>query len=186
MSTLEKPQILVQTSSYTVTTSNKNILLIGMQTMCLLPMSLILVTSTNKHQLTQHTHARTHARTHACTHAHTHTHAHAHTHTHTHTHTHAGALTRTHTHRHMHMHVHTSHKCLHMRTHTRTHTHTYAHTHTHTHTHMYGMGHKKVPVFRNTLTCNGKFAFVFASVPFYNFPCFYCCVSILKAQCKER
>ena len=50
---------------------------------------------------------------------------------------------------------------------------------------MYGMGHKKVPVFRNTLTCNGKFAFVFASVPFYNFR-FYCCVSILKAQCKER
>ena len=25
--------------------------------------------------------------------------------------------------------------------------------------HMYGMGHKKVPVFRNTLPCNGNFAF---------------------------
>ena len=27
---------------------------------------------------------------------------------------------------------------------------------------------------------------VFVSVPFYNFPCFYCCVSILKVQREER
>ena len=52
---------------------------------------------------------------------------------------------------------------------------------------MYSMGHKKVPVFRNTLPCNGNFAFrVRFPVPFYNFPCFYCCVSILKVRRKER
>ena len=51
----------------------------------------------------------------------------------------------------------------------------------------YSMGHKKVPVFRNTLPCNGNFAFrVRFPVPFYNFPCFYCCVSILKVRRKER
>ena len=50
----------------------------------------------------------------------------------------------------------------------------------------YGTGHKKVPVFLNTLPCNGKFAFVFVSVAFYNLPCFYCCVSILKARREER
>ena len=27
---------------------------------------------------------------------------------------------------------------------------------------------------------------VFISVPFYNYPCFYCCVSILKVRRKER
>ena len=27
---------------------------------------------------------------------------------------------------------------------------------------------------------------VFVSVPFYNFPCFYCWVSIFKLRCKER
>ena len=52
---------------------------------------------------------------------------------------------------------------------------------------IYSMGHKKVPVFRNTLPCNGNFAFrVRFPVPFYNFPCFYCCVSILKVRRKER
>ena len=45
---------------------------------------------------------------------------------------------------------------------------------------------KKFPFFLNTLPYNGKFAFVFVSVAFYNLPCFYCCVSILKARREER
>ena len=48
------------------------------------------------------------------------------------------------------------------------------------------MGHQKVPIFRNALPCTVILRYVFISVPFYNFPCFYCCVSILKVRRKER
>ena len=44
------------------------------------------------------------------------------------------------------------------------------------------MGHKKVPVFRNTLPCNGNFAFRVHFCSVLQFPCFYCCVSILKIR----
>ena len=48
------------------------------------------------------------------------------------------------------------------------------------------MGHKKVPFFETCYRAMVILRFMFVSVPFYNFPCFYCCVSILKVQRKER
>ena len=48
------------------------------------------------------------------------------------------------------------------------------------------MGHKKVPVFRNTLQCNGNFTFRVRFRSVLQFPWFYCCVSILKVRRKER
>ena len=53
----------------------------------------------------------------------------------------------------------------------------------------HGMGHTKVPIFQNALPCNGNFAFRVVSVPFYNFPCFYCCQhfkSTAQRTVKER
>ena len=51
---------------------------------------------------------------------------------------------------------------------------------------IYGMSHKKIPVFRNTLPCNGNFAFRVHFRSVLQFPCFYCCVSILKVRRRER
>ena len=51
---------------------------------------------------------------------------------------------------------------------------------------IYGMCHKKVPVFRNTLPWNGNFAFRVRFRSVLQFPVFYCCVNILKVRRKER
>ena len=50
----------------------------------------------------------------------------------------------------------------------------------------YGMGHKKFPFFKTRYRATVILRSVFVSVLFYNFPCFYCCVSILKLRRKER
>ena len=44
---------------------------------------------------------------------------------------------------------------------------------------------KKFPFFETCYRATVILRSVFVSVPFYNFPCFYCCVSILKVRCKE-
>ena len=45
---------------------------------------------------------------------------------------------------------------------------------------------KKFPFFETRYRATVILRSVFVSVPFYNFPCFYCCVSILKVRRKER
>ena len=45
---------------------------------------------------------------------------------------------------------------------------------------------KKFPFFQTRYRAKVILHSVFVSVLFYNFPCFYCCVSILKERCKER
>ena len=45
---------------------------------------------------------------------------------------------------------------------------------------------KKFPFFETRYRAMVILRSVFVSVPFYNFPCFYCCVSILKVRRKER
>ena len=45
---------------------------------------------------------------------------------------------------------------------------------------------KKFPFFETRYHATVILHSVFISVPFYNFPCFYCCVSILKVRRKER
>ena len=45
---------------------------------------------------------------------------------------------------------------------------------------------KKFPFFETRYRATVILRSVFVSVPFYNFPCFYCCVSILKVWRKER
>ena len=45
---------------------------------------------------------------------------------------------------------------------------------------------KTFPFFETRYRATVILRSVFISVPFYNFPCFYCCVSILKVWCKER
>ena len=45
---------------------------------------------------------------------------------------------------------------------------------------------KKFPFFETRYRATVILHSVFVSVPFYNFPCFYCCVSVLKVQRKER
>ena len=45
---------------------------------------------------------------------------------------------------------------------------------------------KKFPFFETRYRATVILRSVFVSVPFYNFPCFYCCVSILKVQREER
>ena len=47
-------------------------------------------------------------------------------------------------------------------------------------------GSQKVLVFETRYRATVFLRSVFISVPFYNFPCFYCCVSILKVRRKER
>ena len=51
---------------------------------------------------------------------------------------------------------------------------------------MYGMGHKKFPFFETRYRATVILRSVFVSVPFYKFPCFYCCVNILKVRREER
>ena len=58
--------------------------------------------------------------------------------------------------------------------------------HSHVLVYTYGMGHKKFPFFETRYRATVILRSVFIFVPFYNFPCFYCCVSILKVRCKER
>ena len=48
------------------------------------------------------------------------------------------------------------------------------------------MGHRKFPFFKTRYRATVILRSVFVSVPFYNFPCFYCCVSISKVRRKER
>ena len=50
----------------------------------------------------------------------------------------------------------------------------------------YGMGYKKFPFLETRYLATVILCSVFVSVLFYNFPCFYCCVSILKVRHKER
>ena len=50
----------------------------------------------------------------------------------------------------------------------------------------YSMGHKKFSFFEIRYRVTVILHSVFVSVPFYNCPCFYCCVSILKVWRKER
>ena len=50
----------------------------------------------------------------------------------------------------------------------------------------YSMVTKKFPFFEIRYRAMVILLSVFISVPFYNFPCFYCCVSILKVRRKER
>ena len=50
----------------------------------------------------------------------------------------------------------------------------------------YSMGHKKFPFFETRYRATVILRSVFVSVPFYNCPSFYCCVSILKVRRKER
>ena len=45
---------------------------------------------------------------------------------------------------------------------------------------------KKFPFFETRYRATVILRSVFVSVPFYNCPCFYCCVSILKVWRKER
>ena len=45
---------------------------------------------------------------------------------------------------------------------------------------------KKFPLFETRYCAMVILRSVFVSVPFYNFQCFYCCVSILKVRSKER
>ena len=47
-------------------------------------------------------------------------------------------------------------------------------------------GSQKVPIFETRYRATVILRSVFVSVPFYNFPCFYCGVSILKVRRKER
>ena len=49
-----------------------------------------------------------------------------------------------------------------------------------------GMGHKKFPFFETRYHATVILHSVFISVPFYNFLCFYCCVSIFKVRRKEQ
>ena len=44
---------------------------------------------------------------------------------------------------------------------------------------------KKFPFFETRYRATVILRSVFVSVPFYNFPCFYCCVSILKVRREE-
>ena len=46
-------------------------------------------------------------------------------------------------------------------------------------------GSQKVPIFRNTLPCNGNFVFRVRFCSVLPFPVFYCCVSILEVRRKE-
>ena len=45
---------------------------------------------------------------------------------------------------------------------------------------------KKFPFFETRYRATVILRSVFVSVPFYNFPCFYCCVSIFKVRREER
>ena len=45
---------------------------------------------------------------------------------------------------------------------------------------------KKLPFFETRYRATVILRSVFVSVPFYNLPCFYCCVSILKVRRKQR
>ena len=48
------------------------------------------------------------------------------------------------------------------------------------------MGHKKFLFFETRYRATVILHSMFVFVPFYNFLCFYCCVSILKVRRKER